>query len=64
MAFSLSKPTPEEARAQHENHTVKGAVSSGANPALDYEQRPAEDTNYASRIVDLSRYLEEEGDQA
>jgi DNA replication protein DnaD len=55
----------EEARAQHEGRTyVKPNAPSAqpaANPALDYEQRT--ETDYSGRIIDLSQYYSEDGDQ-
>ena len=55
--------TVDDARAQHENRAARPAPSA-ANPALDYEQRPAAETDYSSRIVDLSQYYKQDGDQS
>lgn len=54
--------TVEEARAQHENraYAKPAAASPAANPALNYEQRSNTETNYASHVIDLSRYYEED----
>lgn len=56
--------TVDEARAQHENRSYARPAASAApvNPALNYDQRTSEETNYSSRIIDLSQYYEE-GDQ-
>ena len=59
--------TVDEARAQHENRSYTKPASPAApasNPALNYEQRTSEETNYSSRVIDLSQYYDEEGDQA
>jgi len=57
--------TPEAARAQHEGRASRGAgnASAAQNPALNYEQRSAAETDYSGRIIDLSQYYEEEGEQ-
>jgi len=53
--------TADEARAQHESRAhAKPAAAAPANPALDYEQRANAETNYASRVIDLSQYYEED----
>ena len=56
--------TVEAARAQHESRTHVRPQTPAANPALDYAQRPAGETKYDSRIVDLSQYYSEEGEQS
>ena len=54
--------TVEEARAQHENraYAKPAAAAPAVNPALNYEQRSNTETNYASHVIDLSRYYEED----
>lgn len=57
--------TAEEARAQHESRAFAKPAAQTAqpvsNPALDYEQR--KETDYSGRIIDLSQYYSEDGDQ-
>lgn len=56
--------TVDDARAQHEGRGyVKPNPPSGQpnNPALNYDQRT--ETDYSNRIVDLSQYYSEDGDQ-
>lgn len=56
--------TVDAARTQHENHSYAkpAAPANGQNnPALNYEQRT--ETDYSGRIIDLSQYYPEEGEQ-
>lgn len=56
--------TVDDARAQHESRIQAKTGASNppsANPALSYEQRT--ETDYSKRIVDLSQYYSEDGDQ-
>ena len=54
--------TVDEARAQHEGraYVKPAAAAPAANPALNYEQRSGEETNYSSHVIDLSQYYEED----
>ena len=55
--------TADEARAQHESRARSEVPAAGKpNPALDYAQRSAAETDYSSRIVDLSEYDEQDGE--
>ena len=58
--------TVEDARAQHESKSyVKPASPTPANnPALNYEQRSSDQTNYKSHVIDLSQFYDEEDDQS
>ena len=57
--------TVNEARAQHEGRSYAKPVASApaSNPALNYEQRSNDQTNYSSHVIDLSQFYDEESEQ-